>query len=377
MLLPLSLYIHIPWCIKKCPYCDFNSHTFQNGIPQEEYVQALLTDFKNELPHIQNREIQSIFIGGGTPSLFAPKNIKKLLYGISNMVELAKDIEITMEANPGTVEHYNFAEYVDAGINRISLGVQSFNDNQLTTLGRIHKSNETKVAISKIQQLPLKSFNLDIMHTLPKQTLTEALSDLESAINANAPHISWYQLTIEPNTIFNKYPPILPKEDAAWDIFKRGQDLLQKSGFIQYEVSAYSKPEHTCRHNINYWEFGDYIGIGAGAHGKITDAATKIVKRTWKTRTPKDYLIGQQMFLAGDKELSTQQVISEYMLNRLRLYEPLNFESFEKYTNLTREEILSILAKNNKPELFNYNNNTLELTKLGRLFLNDAIAIFL
>lgn len=376
MSIPLSLYIHIPWCVKKCPYCDFNSHAIQNHIPQTEYVAALLQDLKQDLHHVQNREIQSIFFGGGTPSLLAPSNFAYLLDEVAKLLQFSKNIEITMEANPGTIEHYNFNDYLAAGINRISIGVQTFNDNHLVRLGRIHKAYDSLQAINKIQSLPLKSFNIDLMHTLPGQTVAEALADLRQAINAS-PHISWYQLTIEPNTVFYKYPPKLPDDEVAWEILQQGEKLLECYNYRNYEVSAYAKDAHQCRHNINYWEFGDYIGIGAGAHGKITIDATKKVIRTKKTRNPKDYLDKTQEFLADSNIISDNELPIEYMLNRLRLFQPLKLQDFEKRTGLPLSSIITKLEIASIRGLINYDAETLQVTEIGRRFLNDLTQVFL
>lgn len=377
MPIPLSLYIHIPWCVKKCPYCDFNSHALKDGLPQAEYVQALLADLRQDLPYIQGRPIKTIFFGGGTPSLLAPKYFAELLDSIAKIATLASDIEITMEANPGTIEHYNFADYKNAGINRISLGAQSFNNEKLKILGRIHKAEETLDAIEKIQQINFRSFNIDIMYGLPMQTIAECIQDLQTALNCKPPHLSWYQLTIEPNTVFHKYPPPLPVDDAAWEMHTQGIDLLKAHGFINYEVSAFAKPNMQCRHNINYWEFGDYLGIGAGAHGKITDLTTKQVRRMWKTRNPKDYLDVSQNFLAGTNIISAQDLPFEYMLNQLRLFSDVSLDKYQERTNLPVSSLLKPLNFAKSKGLLNYDTNHIYLTELGRRFLNDVIHIFL
>lgn len=377
MSIPLSLYIHIPWCVKKCPYCDFNSHALKDGLPQAEYVQALLADLRQDLPYIQGRPIKTIFFGGGTPSLLAPTYFAELLDSIAKIATLASDIEITMEANPGTIEHYNFADYKNAGINRISLGAQSFNNEKLKILGRIHKAEETLDAIEKIQQINFRSFNIDIMYGLPMQTIAECIQDLQTALNCKPPHLSWYQLTIEPNTVFHKYPPPLPVDDAAWEMHTQGIDLLKAHGFINYEVSAFAKPNMQCRHNINYWEFGDYLGIGAGAHGKITDLATRQVRRMWKTRNPKDYLDVSQNFLAGTNIISAQELPFEYMLNQLRLFSDVSLDKYQERTNLSVSSLLKPLNFAKSKGLLNYDANHIYLTELGRRFLNDVIHIFL
>lgn len=280
---PLSLYIHIPWCVQKCPYCDFNSHALKGEVPHDDYVAHLLADLDADLPLAGGRPLHSIFIGGGTPSLLSAEAMQQLLDGVRARLSLPAEAEITMEANPGTVEADRFSGYQRAGINRISIGVQSFSPDKLTRLGRIHGPEEAKRAARLAAGLGLRSFNLDLMHGLPEQSLDEALDDLRQAIALNPPHLSWYQLTIEPNTLFGSRPPVLPDDDALWDIFEQGHRLLSDAGYQQYETSAYAKPGYQCQHNLNYWRFGDYLGIGCGAHGKITFADGRIL-RTVKTR---------------------------------------------------------------------------------------------
>ncbi len=377
MSIPLSLYVHMPWCVKKCPYCDFNSHSLRDALPQEQYIDALLTDLQCDVEYAQNRSIQSIFFGGGTPSLIAPQAIEKFLNSASKILNFAPNIEITMEANPGTVEHYNFADYKLAGVNRISLGVQSFDDTKLQALGRIHSAAETFEAIDKLHQIAFSSFNLDLMHGLPQQTLVEAMDDLNTALQAQAPHISWYQLTIEPNTIFYKYPPQLPQDDLAWEIQEHGQQMLTNAGYMHYEVSAFAKHGQQCKHNINYWEFGDYIGIGAGAHGKYTNLSTKQIHRTWKTRNPKDYLDPKQNFLAGIIQVPRHELPGEYMLNRLRLFSKLNLHDYEIRTSLPSSSLRTTIQKAIHKELMTSDTHDLYLTDLGKRFLNDLIQMFL
>lgn len=374
---PLSLYIHIPWCVKKCPYCDFNSHAVHNSIPEAEYLAALIADLQQDLPFAQGRKLQSIFFGGGTPSLFSPQGLGGLLQNISDLIPFSANIEITLEANPGTIEHYNFSDYKSAGINRISLGAQSFNDHKLQALGRIHKAHETLTAIEKLHNINFQSFNIDLMHGLPQQTLVEAMQDLNTALSCNPPHLSWYQLTLEPNTVFYKYPPKLPDDEIAWQIQAAGEELLHAAGFAHYEVSAFAKPGAQCKHNLNYWEFGDYLGIGAGAHGKITDLDTHTVTRSWKTRLPKDYLNSEQNFQAGKTTLTTEQLVFEYMLNRLRLFDKLNLEDFTQRTGLPINHIAAILNAAQNKELISLQNNYVQITTLGKRFLNDLMQMFL
>lgn len=373
---PLSLYIHIPWCVKKCPYCDFNSHAVKGTLPEQEYLAALIADLKLDLEYVQQRTINTIFFGGGTPSLISPLGIENLLKEISALVTFAPDIEITLETNPGTAEHFNLHDYKQAGINRISLGAQSFNDKKLQALGRIHAAKDTLKVIDKLHAINFKSFNIDIMHGLPQQSFEEAMQDLDTALACDPPHFSWYQLTIEPNTLFFKYPPKLPEDDITWEIQIRGEEKLAAAGFEHYEVSAFAQPKQECRHNVNYWEFGDYIGIGAGAHGKITDMDGSIT-RMWKTRYPKDYLDPNKKFLAGSNVIPASQLPSEYMLNRLRLFDKLNLQHYQQRTNLPISSIAAILETARKKELITIDGEWLAVTLLGKRFLNDLIQLFL
>jgi putative oxygen-independent coproporphyrinogen III oxidase len=375
--IPLSLYIHIPWCVKKCPYCDFNSHALKNVLPETEYLNALIEDLQVDLPYVQQRPIKSIFFGGGTPSLISPQGIESLLNRISKLVTFAPDIEITLETNPGTVEHFNLADYKTAGINRISLGAQSFDDQKLKLLGRIHCAAETLAAIDKLHKVNFNSFNIDLMHGLPQQTLEQAIQDLTTALDCKPPHLSWYQLTIEPNTFFYKYPPALPSDDLTWQIQTAGEQLLATAGLQHYEVSAFAQPGNLCKHNINYWEFGDYLGIGAGAHGKITNLKTFDIQRTWKTRTPTDYLNPDKQFLAGLNTIAKDQLPSEYMLNRLRLFTPLNITQYQQYTGLPSNNIAKILNAACQQDLLLQSNHCYTLTHLGKRFLNNVVEMFL
>lgn len=374
---PLSLYIHIPWCVKKCPYCDFNSHALKTYLPEQEYLNALIADLTLDLNYVQQRSITSIFFGGGTPSLISPTGIEWLLNKIAQLVTFDSDIEITLETNPGTVEHFNLSDYKQAGINRISLGAQSFNDSKLKLLGRIHAAHETLAAVEKLHAINFKSFNIDIMHGLPLQTFDEAMEDLSTAITCDSPHLSWYQLTLEPNTVFHKYPPKLPSDDITWQIQEQGEQLLANAGFMHYEVSAFAKPGYQCKHNVNYWEFGDYIGIGAGAHGKITDSISKNIFRTWKTRNPKDFLDPQKTFLAGKSIIEQSQLPSEFMLNRLRLFNKLRLQQFAERTGLPSSSITAILETAISKELITQTNDGIILTGLGKRFLNDVMQMFL
>lgn len=315
---PLSLYIHIPWCEKKCPYCDFNSHVSEQ-IPEQKYIDALLCDLDSELVHVQGRELRSIFIGGGTPSLFAPESIARLLRGIKQRLAMQDGIEITMEANPGSSEQKKFVALRQAGINRLSLGIQSFDDTSLQSLGRIHHADQARAAIRAASEAGFQRINLDLMFGLAGQTAAHAVSDLQQAIAGGASHISWYQLTIEPNTRFYRYPPQLPVEDTLADIQQQGQQVLEQAGFSQYEVSAWCKPGQPSQHNLNYWQFGDYLAIGAGAHGKISLPTENRIVRYSKTRGPVDYLARQQNYLAGSREVQPQERLLECLMNSLRL----------------------------------------------------------
>lgn len=333
---PLSLYIHIPWCVQKCPYCDFNSHALKGEVPHDDYVQHLLNDLDNDVAYAQGREVKTIFIGGGTPSLLSGPAMQTLLDGVRARLPLAADAEITMEANPGTVEADRFVDYQRAGVNRISIGVQSFSEEKLKRLGRIHGPQEAKRAAKLASGLGLRSFNLDLMHGLPDQSLEEALGDLRQAIELNPPHLSWYQLTIEPNTLFGSRPPVLPDDDALWDIFEQGHQLLTAAGYQQYETSAYAKPGYQCQHNLNYWRFGDYIGIGCGAHGKVTFPDGRIL-RTTKTRHPRGFMQGR--YLESQRDVEATDKPFEFFMNRFRLLEAAPRVEFIAYTGLCEDVI--------------------------------------
>ncbi|ELY6210865.1 radical SAM family heme chaperone HemW [Cronobacter dublinensis] len=371
---PLSLYIHIPWCVQKCPYCDFNSHALKGEVPHDDYVQHLLRDLDNDAPWAQDREVKTIFIGGGTPSLLSGPAMQTLLDGVRARLTLAADAEITMEANPGTVEADRFVEYQRAGVNRISIGVQSFSEPKLTRLGRIHGPEEAKRAARLASGLGLRSFNLDLMHGLPDQSLEEALDDLRQAIALNPPHLSWYQLTIEPNTLFGSRPPVLPDDDALWDIFEQGHQLLSAAGYQQYETSAYAKPGYQCQHNLNYWRFGDYLGIGCGAHGKVTLAGGRIL-RTAKTRHPRGYMTGN--YLDKQHDVEAQDKPFEFFMNRFRLLEPAPRDEFRRYTGLDesaiRPQIDEAIARNYLVET----PESWQITEHGKLFLNSLLELFL
>ncbi len=381
---PLSLYIHFPWCEKKCPYCDFNSHQIKdatsglaNGFDEQRYIKALIKDLETELPNIWGRQVHSIFIGGGTPSLLSPEGMDELLSAIRARVTLEPDAEITMEANPGSVEASKFAGFAKAGINRVSLGIQSFQDEQLKALGRIHNGAEAKRAI-EIAVKYFKSVNLDLMYGLPKQTLEAAKADVDTALSFNTPHLSFYNLTLEPNTYFANFPPELPNEDQIDAIFEQNIDLLTKAGYRRYEVSAYAKKNWECKHNLNYWRFGDYIGIGAGAHGKIS-FPNKITRQV-RERHPDTYM--QSMETSGNaliesREISAKDLPFEFMLNTLRLTDGVDTNTFSERTGLPLSNVSKGLGDACKKGLLDENPSKLKATELGLRYLNNLQEMFL
>jgi len=373
---PLALYIHIPWCVRKCPYCDFNSHTASPVLPEEEYVDALLADLDQDLHAVYGREISSIFFGGGTPSLFSAQALGRLLKGVEQRIPFAHDIEITLEANPGTFEQEKFVAYRKLGINRLSIGIQSFQQQKLEALGRIHNGDEAVRASGMARQAGFYNFNLDLMHGLPDQSLEDALSDLRQAIELQPTHISWYQLTLEPNTVFWNQPPVLPEDDTLWDIQEAGQALLAAHGYAQYEVSAYAQPGRPARHNLNYWSFGDFIGIGAGAHGKLSHPDGRIV-RTWKTRLPKDYLNPAKSFQAGEKALSNDEMPFEFLMNALRLTAGVESHLYPERTGLPLESLAERRREAEQSGLMQVEPSRLAATERGQLFLNDLLQKFL
>lgn len=412
--IPLSLYIHIPWCVKKCPYCDFNSHELPMDSQlsmYDEYVDTLLLDAASQQTLTQGREISSIFIGGGTPSLLPIAQYQRLFNGLREIFQFAGDIEVTMEANPGTLEHAPFAQYLDVGINRLSIGVQSFAAGQLTTLGRIHDPAQALSAIKAARRAGFERVNVDLMHGLPQQTMSEALNDIQMAHEAGATHISWYQLTIEPNTVFYRNQPILPDEDSLADIEQAGQTLLEHLGYDNYEVSAWAgASDKPCRHNVNYWQFGDYLAIGAGAHGKVTiddrygnqtltadkvsDEVLKKVStetgiyRFSKSRMPKDYITFDIDTMNNIKKegapkmvgwlaITRDELVSEFMLNALRLHEGVTWSLFEARTGLSYDNIALEVNQLIKQGLLVDDNEHLQSTALGRRYLNQILRVFL
>ncbi|MGF1747214.1 radical SAM family heme chaperone HemW [Vibrio cionasavignyae] len=376
---PLSLYIHIPWCVQKCPYCDFNSHALKGGIPQQEYMAALIEDLDVDIMRYQLqsdvRPLHSIFIGGGTPSLIEPQYIAELLQQVQRRLPFRDDIEITMEANPGTIEVERFAEYQHAGVTRISVGVQSFQQEKLTRLGRIHGEKEAVTAAKLAHEIGLNSFNLDLMHGLPEQTIDDALEDLQQAIDLAPPHLSWYQLTIEPNTLFYSKPPTLPDEDDLWDIFEKGHQMLANAGYEQYEISGYSQRGYQCQHNLNYWRFGDYLGIGCGAHGKLSFTDGRIL-RTSKVKHPRGYLNLVKPYLDSEVDVSLQDRPFEFFMNRFRLLEPCPKQDFVTRTGLSLDVIQKPIAEALERQFITDTGEAWQLTEKGKLFLNDLLEIF-
>lgn len=373
---PLSLYIHIPWCVRKCPYCDFNSHTVKDELPEQRYIDALLRDMRDELSAVQGRSIDTIFIGGGTPSLFTPQGIEQILSGIAALTPLSSGAEITMEANPGTFEQERFAGFKAAGINRLSIGIQSFNTEHLQTLGRIHNEKDALHAIQKAQQIGFDNINLDLMHGLPQQTPQQALNDLQQAIDLEPQHISWYQLTIEPNTEFHSKPPTLPEDEALWAIQEQGQALLAQHGYQQYEISAYAQPGRQAQHNLNYWRFGDYIGIGAGAHGKVSWPTDNRINRRWKQRQPKAYMDALSP-LSGEQNITEDERPFEFMMNALRLSNGVSSDLFAKRTGLELQQITPLLQRAIEKGLLIDDPALIAPTEQGKLFLNDLLEMLL
>ncbi|MCG2573285.1 radical SAM family heme chaperone HemW [Acinetobacter sp. ME22] len=376
--IPLSLYIHMPWCVRKCPYCDFNSHAVPDGKLsldlEQEYLQALVADFDTQIEWAQGREIQSVFIGGGTPSLISAAGYQWLFTELKQRLNFTADCEITLEANPGTLEHQPFADYLQAGINRLSIGVQSFDNEHLQRLGRIHSSDNAKKAIQQARQAGFERVNVDLMHGLPQQTLEQALLDLRLAVECGATHVSWYQLTIEPNTVFFRTQPILPEEDLLLEIQQQGEAYLKAQGFINYEVSAWRK-ELPSRHNLNYWQFGDYLAIGAGAHGKVSQSDG--IYRFQKSRMPKDYLAKVPAPALQWQRIDDEDMPFEFMMNALRLNEGVPSEFYQQRTGLPLSSIAATVEKLQQQQLLIEDPERLACTEKGHLFLNSVLEEFL
>ncbi len=375
---PLGLYIHLPWCVKKCPYCDFNSHQ-ASDIPEFDYVDALLHDLEQDLPLIWGRSIDSIFIGGGTPSLFSGEAIERLFSGLRALLNFNPGIEISMESNPGSADIDHFQAYRESGVNRLSIGVQSFNDHFLQTLGRVHDSRLALQAVQSARLARFENINLDLMYGLPGQTLHQALSDLKQAIDLDVEHISHYQLTIESNTLFHHKPPTkMPDDDLSWDQQCHSQAMLASAGFRQYEISAYSKPNRRCAHNLNYWHFGDYIGIGAGAHGKITLGGENRIIRRVRQRQPQAYLKEQgRNTIVSEQELDTADRVFDFMLNSLRLIDGFESRLFNENTGLSLSEVVPTLQSARDRGLIEMDSERIRPSEQGFRFLNDLQSMFL
>jgi len=376
---PLSLYVHLPWCLKKCPYCDFNSHAVRGALeelPQRRYVDALVADLEAALPFVWGRRVHTIFIGGGTPSLFAPEEIERLLAAIRARLPLEPGCEITLEANPGTFERERFHAFRAAGVNRLSIGVQSFDDARLAALGRVHDAAQARAAIAEAKEA-IETFNIDLMYALPGQTLAECEADLDAALAFAPPHLSVYQLTIEPNTYFAKYPPPLPDDDLAAAMLDRITETTAGAGLERYEVSAYACPGHRARHNLNYWEFGDYLGIGAGAHGKLS-FPHRVVRQV-RLRDPAAYLAGAEAgaAIASENEVARAELAFEFMLNALRLRDGFELARFAERTGLPLSAIARPLEEAERRGLVARDLHHVRPTERGFDFLNDLLELFL
>ncbi len=376
---PLSLYIHIPWCVKKCPYCDFNSHEGKNNIPETDYINAIIADVTQDLPRIWGRQVQSVFIGGGTPSLFSPEGMDQLLSNLRAMLHIQPLAEITMEANPGTLEAGRFREYRALGINRLSIGVQSFNNDHLQRLGRIHNANDAIKAAELAHKVGFDNFNLDLMFALPGQNLAQAQADIEQAIKLAPTHLSHYQLTLEPNTVFHSKPPkALPEDDEMWAMQEACQAQLAHANYGQYEVSAYAQAGKQCQHNLNYWEFGDYLGIGAGAHGKITHGAEQTITRLAKQRHPEKYMAsaGQTEGISSHQVLGKHDAGLEFMMNALRLQDGFAPHLFSTHTGLPLTQVEAGLKLAEEKGLIEWDIHRIRPTIMGQRFLNDLLNLF-
>ncbi|QXP86519.1 radical SAM family heme chaperone HemW [Methylococcus capsulatus] len=372
---PLGLYVHVPWCVRKCPYCDFNSHRLEGGLPERDYIAALLNDLARDADRVTGRCVESVFIGGGTPSLLSPEAVGLLLEGVRSRIALASDAEITLEANPGTAETAKFKGFREAGVNRLSIGVQSFDDAKLTALGRIHDGRAAVEAAAMAREAGFTNFNLDLMFGLPGQTIAQAKRDVETAIAQRPTHVSYYQLTLEPNTLFHRSPPALPEADAVWDIQRAGQALLADAGYGHYEISAYARDGFRCRHNVNYWRFGDYLGVGAGAHGKVTDPASGRITRLWKTRHPARYLETQG--LGGEHVVDDASLPFEFLMNQLRLREGFELASFTERTGLTACALEPALSECLQEGLLERHGGVIRCSDRGWNFLDEVLQRFL
>jgi oxygen-independent coproporphyrinogen-3 oxidase len=372
--IPLSLYLHFPWCVRKCPYCDFNSHESQGELPERAYIDAIAADLNRDLEAHSasqlDRPINSIFMGGGTPSLFSANAMTELLNILQDKLSISSATEITLEANPGTTDFEKFAGYRTAGINRLSIGVQSFSGQQLENLGRIHTANEVTEAFCAAREAGFENINLDLMHGLPGQNADTALYDLDAAINLGPEHISWYQLTIEPNTVFYKRPPVLPDDDTLWEIYQSGLDRLGAAGYERYEISAFARPDKQARHNLNYWEFGDYLGLGAGAHGKLTGADSMV--RTAKSRLPNDYLKAQKSAVVPIK---SEDLILEFLMNALRLSKGFSKATFTQRTGLDSHVLDNFLGHASSKGFLQVSEADVRPSDRGLQYLNELLML--
>ena len=375
---PLSLYVHLPWCVRKCPYCDFNSYEARGPLADIEYVDAVLRDLRSELPNVQGRNVQTVFIGGGTPSLFSAAAIERLLRGIAAELTLARDAEITLEANPGAVDAARFAAFRAAGVSRLSIGIQSLRDDQLRALGRVHDSREARRAVECARTAGFENINLDFMYALPNDDGAGALADLEQAVELAPAHLSWYQLTLEPNTAFERRPPPLPADETVAEIESRGRDLLATAGFARYEISAYSRPGRQCAHNLNYWQFGDYLGVGAGAHGKITLPAMDAIERRAKARNPRTYMetAGAPAACNAQRLTAPREIAVEFLLNALRLLEGVPTALFVERTGLPLDAIASAHCEAVSRGWLADEPGKLRATPAGREVLNRLLELF-
>ncbi|RLA03241.1 MAG: YggW family oxidoreductase [Gammaproteobacteria bacterium] len=376
---PLSLYVHIPWCVHICPYCDFNSHEARDDIPEDRYIQALIADLEQDLPAVWGRTVESLFIGGGTPSLFSARGIEQLLSDIRARIPLKPDAEITLEANPGTVDQARFSGFREAGINRLSMGVQSFQDDLLSAIGRIHDGSEALAAIESARRAGFENINLDLMFGLPAQSTAQALLDLRTAMELQPAHLSWYELTIEPNTWFYRHPPMRPDDEILWEMQAAGRSLLSEAGYARYEVSAYAQAGRQCRHNLNYWQFGDYLGIGAGAHAKISNAATQTITRLSKEKHPQTYLeaANSNDRISTSAELSTDDVILEFAMNSLRMDSGFTRAAFTHATSLPASIIETQVQAAIEKEWLTENNGAIRATATGQRYLNELLQLWM
>jgi oxygen-independent coproporphyrinogen-3 oxidase len=376
---PLSLYVHMPWCVRKCPYCDFNSHAIPESLPADEYIRALIADLEQDLPMIWGRSVGSIYFGGGTPSLFSADQIAEFLSAARARLDLRPDVEITLEANPGTIEHDSFSAYAQAGVNRVSLGVQSFDDDLLKSIGRIHGREEIQQSLLSLELAGISNFNIDLMYALPGQSPDQSRRDVELAIRAGPAHISFYQLTIEPNTAFAVQSPVLPVDDMAWDMHQTGLEMLEAAAFEQYEISAFAQAGQQSRHNMNYWRYGDFLAVGAGAHGKITLPAEDKVRRYAKHRHPRRYLQGLESgdWLAESRLLNSEERVFEFFLNQLRLKQGVYIDDFSARTGLSWQVVESRVQQAIDKGLLEVHHARVRPTELGWRFVNDIQQLFL